>query len=69
MSDSENGFGARFNSSDIAAAEKLDRPTPSRIRVTTDLIRMAAAASSAVAASAPATAKIGSRNAELAAKP
>ena len=53
MSESENGFGARFNNSDITAAEKLERPTPISISVTTDCTRIATAANIAVAARAP----------------
>ena len=59
MSDSENGFGARFINRLMAAPAKLDRPTPIRMSVTTDWVRNAAMVMRAVAVSAPMIAAIG----------
>ena len=59
MSDSEKGFGARFMTRLIAAPAKLESPTPIRISVTIDCVRIAASVNKAVAASAPRMAAIG----------
>ena len=69
MSESENGLGARFISSAIIAPAKLDSPTPTRIRVTTEPIRVAATVSRAVAASAPAMAANGMTSAPAPTRP
>ena len=69
MSAKEKGFGARFIIRFMAAAAKLERPTPMRISVTTEVVRSAAKAISPVPASAPMIAAAGMAQALIAAKP
>ena len=53
ISAKENGLGARFNNRDIKAAEKLERPTPIKINVTTELTLIATTTRNPVATKAP----------------